>query len=361
MDLINNEILKITNLILYSILSILSIWVILTHYFGSIKKTLEHKNNKKILEVIENADSKGWDYEINKNFKKFINIFLSKIENSDLFERNTIINYSLNSILMDTIVKKINEPNKLDKKFKILIHAYGSIKEYSLTNNIEDEKIIEKIKLILESKDDELAFEACLALLKIDTDKFSRDAVKQLIKRKNWRKFEYQQFVGYFNTSKSNQMLTKMLIATAGTKYEDKTINILREITNFSKYSTYIINNSNKFNLDSIIYALETLNSINNEKYILKIIKEYGLVDHVKEQVAKSTKRLNSYNEDIIKYLKINILDKNWWVRTQSAESVVRFYKNNESEIMELMNNLKDNYAKDALQYALEESKINND
>ena len=252
----------------------------------------------------------------------------------------------------------------LDKKFNlfsfqqtkqtcILIHTLGNIFENRETPSVEV-----LLEPLVSSNQDIIAFEASIALLKIDRDKYCHRIMAQIIKRTNWNNKELKHLIHFFDTPSSIELVTGLIERSPRTPLEKRVMQIASTTSYFGQYSKHIIENKDKYSLDSVCLAIKYLP--NSEQFYLvepfKKNKEWFV--HV--NIIQSITSLNNFTKENYEYLVEKLSDANWWVRTRSAQSIIQYYGSNYEGIDILISTLesKDKFAKDSIVGAYNQYKI---
>lgn len=347
--------LELTTIIVIGWVMFLSFFVIIVHYINNYRKELKNRKDKFIINVLEEQKID----KININNK---NDLTSILENWCYLFENGSIEVQINllkiarKLKLNNLVKQEINKNRQEQSNVLLVHFLGCYGLYD-GSDIEIENIIRYVG----NKNSNLSFESCLSLIKIDPEKYTKIVIKELLKTDNWGVFEYNQFKGYLDNKTSMRLLDKMLVAVKNTEYEDKTIKLLSSVTNFSKYSTYILTNYKQYNKKSICTALKNLNSKKDEKIINSLIESIeDFTWEVKAQLIKCITRNKIWNKEILNLIERGLTDKNWWIRTYSAESVVEYSKLDENFLYMIKNKTKDKFGLDALNFAIDEEIVKN-
>lgn len=347
--------LEITATIVIGWVIFLSFFVIIVHYANNYKKVRKNTNDKFIINALKEQDFE----KINKNRKTDLMTIIENwcylFENGSIEVQVNLLKIARKLKLNNLVNNEINK-NRQAHNRALLVHFLGCYGLYDGT----DIKI-ENILRYVGNKNSNLSFESCLSLIKIEPEKYTKTVIKELLKTDNWGIFEYNQFKGYLDNKTSMGLLDKMLVAVKNTEYEDKTIQLLSSVTNFSKYSTYILTNYKQYNKNSICTALKNLNSKKDEKIINSLIESIeDFTWEVKAQLIKCITRSKIWNKEILNLIERGLTDKNWWIRTYSAESMVEYSKLDENFLYMIKNKTKDKFGLDALNFAIDEEIVKN-
>lgn len=179
--------------------------------------------------------------------------------------------------------------------------------------------------------------------------------MKEIIKRDHWNNRELKYLMQFFNTPEAMVVIYN-LIKKHDDLNEKRIITIASRTRYFTDYSKYILNNPEKFNIDSICLAIRNIKDIDDFKLIEKFKKESNWIYHV--NIIHAIMNNHFFSKNNLDYLLTCLHSNHWWLRHRSAQAIIQYYGSDEKLIHFLLQTINDNFAKDSLQVSLNKYQI---
>lgn len=285
--------------------------------------------------------------ECNRIYNKSDNFTKQKL-------RNFLIKNKLDEFLKDNVIKSVTKKKIKNKDYLgLYIHTLGNF-NYSTST---DGAIEEAIKILLESQNHKVSFECLLYIVKCSLRENFDLVLDKIIRGENLSVIEKQYIAKYFDNNVDDLFLNEIIDAQLK-EDEVKIINFLSLTRLFPLHSIRIILEYKKYHQESVCAAIRALNNKNNliEAFnILKTIDNWVIQVNLVNSIAKFKFGRDS---KIIVYLVKCLKSSNWWLRNRAAFALVSSFGQHEGLIINLIENVDDQYASEALIYAHNESSV---
>ncbi|WP_111894998.1 HEAT repeat domain-containing protein [Acinetobacter sp. MB5] len=292
----------------------------------------------------------------NSDFPIFISSWSLKFNSSDADTQQKLIVVANVLDISNRCLKTLKKSqsfvhHKNTREICLLIHTLGNI-YYSNKNS---ETIQTDIQSFVKNKMDIISFEACIALLKIDSKKYYPLVLDEIISREKWNNQELKHLMQFFNTPTAVVMIFNK-IKNHNHLNEKRIIKIASRTNHLSDYSSYILNNMQDFSVDSICLAIRNINNIEDFKLIEHLKEESSWVYHI--NIIHAIVKLNYFSEENFNFLLKCLSSSNWWVRHRSAEAIIKNYNSDENLVNFLIKLIDDQFSKESLQVAFNKNKL---
>jgi hypothetical protein len=291
-----------------------------------------------------------------ENFFTFISFWSSSFNSSDIDSQKKLISMAVLLGLPDLCLKKLSLSKKIFssinmKKTCLIIHTLGNI----FYNNKKSTSFQKELEYFTHHEKDIVAFEASIALLKIDSNYYAPIILNEIISRDNWNNKELKHLMHFFNSSDSFVKIFD-LVENCTPDNEKRIIQIASTTNYFPKFVRHILENIKKYSIDSLCLAIKNIDNIDDFNLIESLKLEDNWIYQV--SIIQAISNLHYFSEQNLNYLLNNLSNNNWWVRNRSAQAIVQYFGNDFSSIDNLIETLDDNFAKDSLVGALNQYKI---
>lgn len=291
------------------------------------------------------------------DFPIFISSWSLKFNSSDSDTQKKLIVIANVLDISNRCLKKLTSSHSLMyhkniREICLTIHTLGNI----YYKNKNSELVQNHIQPFIQHKMDVISFEACIALLKIDSHKYYPIVLDEVISRENWNNQELKHLMQFFNTPSAVVMIYNQ-IKNLNKTNEKRIIKIASRTNHLSDYSSYILNNMHDFSTDSICLAIRNINSIDSFNLIEHLKDESSWVYHI--NIIHAIIKLNYFSEENFNFLLKCLRSSNWWVRHRSAQAIIQHYNSDENLVNFLIQIVDDQFSKESLQVALNKNKLN--
>ncbi|MHA3055448.1 hypothetical protein E0H77_05395 [Acinetobacter sp. ANC 4633] len=293
----------------------------------------------------------------NSDFPIFISSWSLKFNSSDSETKKKLIVIANVLDISNRCLKKLKLSQTLihhknTREICLMIHTLGNI----YYKNKNSKSIQNNIQIFIKNKMDIISFEACIALLKIDNNKYYHPVLEEIILRENWNNQELKHLMLFFNTPAAVIMIFNK-IKNHKNSNEKRIIKIASRTNNLSDYSSYILKNMHDFSIDSVCLAIRNINSIEDFSLIEDLRNGSNWVYHI--NIIHAIIKLNYFSEENFNFLLKCLRSSNWWVRHRSAEAIIKNYNSDEHLVNFLTKLIDDQFSKESLQVALNKNKLN--
>lgn len=305
------------------------------HYSKIIRSALKGKIHK--TEIPKNMVSEFlllWNTEYNGQTDE------GKLKLKELFQVNGLVEMCSVYIGEEYLKKKVSNIHELMLK----IHTIGNIYE---KNNNED--ILIPLKEVIRNNPyDLLAFEATLAIAKINLRESFELVLNEVITRKFWGVTEHQYLANIFDTNVID-LIENEINNSIHSKEETKIISFLSLTKYFKNYSHFIIYNYKKYNMESVCEAIRAIKTKVEAIEAFNVLKGDSRWEVRVNLINLLSNFKHSPESKIIDYLIKCLESKNWWLRNRAATAIVKILINYPTKIQQIIDAVSDSYGKEAM------------
>ncbi len=290
----------------------------------------------------------------NVRFFKFISFWSTSFNNKQHEEEKLLRmakKLNLHNICIKKIKSKLIFTTSNVKKISLMIHTIGNI----LHDDSDTIEIQKELEILASYSQHMIVFESCIALLKINQKNYYSFVIKKILFREDWSNKELKYLMSFYKTKESLEIIDD-LIKSFDKENEKRIMQIASTTDSFSYFVKYILEHQENFSDESISLAIKNINNI----------EDFKLIEHLKESsnwifqlnIIQAISNLHYFTNDNLHYLYKNLSNSNWWIRNRSAQALVQYHDLDYNAINQLILEMNDNFAKDALIGALNQSKI---